>query len=249
MPTSLVSSSDRLRAAGTRPAARGSSCALPDDHAPVLLANLGFLLVPGPPLHHGAAYLLTALRPRPTLSHFDPECISFWGIDSGVPTLVELTWPLADSKGSYSWGTIRVSDRRNAANGFVSFGGALSTTRDGELHAALFRSEAPILALAGRSGPADPLAAHVAAFLARLRGKAGYDSPVFSLARTLDPVALYAAFLNHTLDTYSKPPASDSVSAHVVSLLRAERHRLETDDRWEAEAGMELAHLILERST
>ncbi len=249
MPSSLAASSDRLRGAGSKPAARGGAGALQEDRAPQLLTDLGFLQVPGPPLAHGAAYLLVALRPRPTLAHFDPERISVWAADSGVPRLVELTWPLARSMGSYSWGTICVSDRTNATNSFVSFGGTFSTTRDGELHAALFRSEAPILALAGRSGPADPLATHVVAFLARLRGAAGYDSPVSSTAATLDPVSLYAAFLNHTLDTYSRPPAADTVSAHLVSLLRSERHRLETDNPEDAEIGAHLAHRILERSS
>ena len=65
--------SARGRAAGLEPAAQPGVQTLDTSIAHVLLANLGFLLVPGPPLDHGAAYLLVAVRAKPTLAHFDPE--------------------------------------------------------------------------------------------------------------------------------------------------------------------------------
>ena len=219
------------------------------ERAHILLANLGFLLVPGPPLDHGAAYLLVALRPHPTRTHFDPERIEYWGRNSGKPARMELAWPLVEGRDSFSWGSIRVTDRVNAENTFVAFGGSVSSSRDGQVHAALFRSEAPILRMAGRSGPADPLAVQVAAFLARLRGAAGYDSPVCGLAQSLTPTALYAAFVNQALDKGAMSPAADSISSHILSLLRSERRRLELDETANAAAGNELARLIKQRST
>jgi len=214
----------------------------------VLLTNLGFLLVPGPPLDHGAAYLLVALRPRPTLAHFDPERIKFWGYAADKCVPLELSWPIEEFTTRYSWGSIRMSDRVKAQNTFVSFGGALTTSRDGDVHAALFRSEAPILSVAGRSEPSDPLAVQAAAFLARLRGLAGYDSPAHELAQSLTPMGLYAAFLWHVLENYGRPDADDWASPHVLSLLRAERRRLETDCPVPAAAGQRLADMITEGS-
>jgi hypothetical protein len=232
------------RAAGCAPAAHPGTQAIATSDARVLLANLGFLLVPGPPLDHGAAYLLVAVRPRPTLAHFDPERIEYWALDNGHSVPAEIVWPLPRMDARFSWGTISVADRVGACNQFVSFGGTLAVSRDQELHAALFRSEAPILSLAGRSGPADPLAHHVCAFLARLRGASGYDSPVRTLSEQLTPVALYASFVMSAIDHYRGPNAADSVSPHLISLLRAERHRLEADNPADSAAGDELKSLL-----
>ena len=239
-----AAASRRTRAADIKPAARSGVSTIDTKSAHVLLANLGFLLVPGPPLDHGAAYLLVALRPKPTLIHFDPERIEYWGFERGHAVQTEIVWPLPRVDSAYSWGVITVADRIGAVNQFVSFGGSLAVSRDHDVHAALFRSEAPILALAGRSGPADPLANQVRAFMARLRGASGYDSPVRQLAESVSPVALYAAFVSRAADTYRTPDAADSVSPHVVALLRAERRRLESEHLPDAEAGRRLADLL-----
>ena len=55
-----------------------------------LLAQLGFLLVPGPPSEHGPAYLLVALRRQPTLRHFDPQRVDYWVSDDGRGTRASL---------------------------------------------------------------------------------------------------------------------------------------------------------------
>ena len=237
--------SEDARAAGLGSAARGGA-SLDSSHAHVLLANLGFLLVPGPPLDHGAAYLLVAFRKRPTLEHFDPESIEYWVRDAttGTDQPAELGWPSAPFESLFAWGTIKVIDRVGASNTFVTFGGEVAVSRDQDVHAALFNSEAPILSLGGHSGPADPLGATVAGFLASLRGAAGYDSPVKALADDLSPTCLYAAFVCAALDKYQNPSAADYVSAHLVSVLRSERHRLEQSDAQIVREGQQLADLI-----
>jgi hypothetical protein len=212
--------------------------------AHVLLANLGFLLVPGPPLDHGAAYLLVAVRPRPTFLHFDPERIDYWAVDRGLSVPARMVWPLPKLNSEFSWGVISVADRLGALNQFVSFGGNLAISRDHDLHAALFRSEAPILSMAGRSGPADPLTNHVCGFLARLRAASGYDSPVKKLAEASSPAARYSAFVASAIDRYRHPDAEESTSPHLIALLRAELHRLESDSGGDFEQGLELAELL-----
>ena len=43
-----------------------------------LLANLGFIASSDLPDRPGPAYLLVALRPAPTLRHYDPERVEYW---------------------------------------------------------------------------------------------------------------------------------------------------------------------------
>jgi hypothetical protein len=237
--------SRHVRAAGTPSAARRDG-SIDSGHAHVLLANLGFLFVPGPPLDHGAAYLLVAFRKRPTLEHFDPEVIEYWARDAnnGIARPAELRWASPPFEARFAWGTIKVIDRIGASNTFVTFGGDVAVSRDQDVHAALFNSEAPILSLGGHSGPADPLGAIVAGFLASLRGAAGYDSPVRALADDLSPTCLYAAFVCAALDNYQHPSAADYVSAHLVSVLRSERHRLDQSHAQMLREGQQLADLI-----
>jgi len=232
------------RAAGLEPAAQPGVQTLDTSIAHVLLANLGFLLVPGPPLDHGVAYLLVAVRAKPTLAHFDPERIDYWALDDGHAAAAEITWPMPKIDSRFSWGTITIADRLGAQNRFVSFGGRLAVSRDRGVHAALFRSDAPILSLGGHSGPADALASQVAGYMARLRGAGGYDSPVNALAENLSPVALYAGFVLRAVEIYGHQDAAETVSPHLISLLRSECHRLESDRPAEVFAGQELAELL-----
>ena len=198
------------------------------------------MLVPGPPFDSGAAYLMVALRPHPTKAHFDPERIEYWTLDDGRAQPTELVWPMKLAGPRYSWGPVRIVDRVRATNTFVSFGGVVTVSRDLDVHAALFRSEAPILALGGHSGPADPLAANVSGFLAVLRAAAG-DDPIRLKADALSPVALYAAFLCRTLDTYRRLSSLGAVSPHLMSVLRSEQSRLRSESAAEETAGCELA--------
>jgi hypothetical protein len=228
---------DAMAGLATRPVReRSGEPSLTAGTAQSLLADIGFLLVPGL-LDHGSSYLLVALRPRPTRRHFDPERITYWAIDGKQPGRHELEWPMATIHGDYEWGPISIIDRVAATNSFVSFGGRLTTSRDGEVHAALFHSEAPILAAGGHSGPADAVAANVSAFFAELRAAAGNDTRVATLAASLDPLALYAAFLARALRAYRTGSAADVASPRLISLLRAERQRIEVASPLTFDAG------------
>lgn len=199
---------------------------LDEEEAHALLAYVGFLLVPGPPLDPGTAYLLVSLRPRPTREHYDPERIDYWapGERDYVPTAIE--WPMAGRPAHYSWGPITISDRVSANNTFISFGGTLTESRAGRVHAVSFCSSAPILALHGHSIEPDPLASQVATFLGQLRAVRGTNSRLRSASDPASPCALYAAFIERTLRSADHDLAMGLTSSRLLEILRRERRRV-----------------------
>ena len=56
---------------------------LDPDSAARLLADFGFLAISDLPDRPGPAYLLVALREKPTLHHYDPEAVEYWITESG----------------------------------------------------------------------------------------------------------------------------------------------------------------------
>jgi hypothetical protein len=223
------------------PAAR-AGLAITD--APELLSEVGWLLVHGSPFEHGPAYLLVAIRPRPTRAHFDPERIECWCPGSAAAEQATLEWPIAKPPPTYSWGTIKVIDRVAAVNKFASFGGSLSGVRDGQLSAALFRSEAPILAVSGRGDAGDPLAASVVGFFARLAAACGADSELSRDVSAMDPLVLYAAYLVRALELYGGDLAALAAPPRLQALLRSELCLLERDSGASAAAGEALARRL-----
>jgi hypothetical protein len=226
MTDSLVKASNGgRRAVGAESAARrGGSLAITD--APELLSNIGYLLVHGSPLDHGPAYLLVAVRPRPTRAHFDPERIEYWSMGPGRSHPATLEWPIAVQSSVYSWGTIKVIDRVAAIGRFVSFGGSLGGIRDGTLSAALFRSEAPILAVGGRADAGDPLAASVVGFFARLSAACSADAQLARDVSAMTPLAVYAAYLARALELCAGDLAASMAPAGQRSMMRSELCRL-----------------------
>jgi hypothetical protein len=241
-PLATTSKEDR-RAAGDTPAARRRA-GLTISDAPELLSDVGYLLVHGSPFEPGPAYLLVAIRPRPTRAHFDPERIEYWSCGAGPAEKATLEWPMGAPGARYSWGVIKVIDRVAAINRFVSFGGSLNVVRDGGLHAALFRSEAPILALSGRGEAGDPLATTVVGFFARLSAACGADPHLARIVGAMDPMAVYAAFLAHALELYGGHLAAQGLSPRVMALMRSEYCLVGHDFGPAAVAGEELARRL-----
>jgi len=236
MEFAVATSKAALRVAGTEPATRGAG-GLAITDAPELLSDIGYLLVHGMPIERGPAYLLVAIRPRPTRHHFDPERIEYWAAPNGVAQPATLEWPIALRQTPFSWGTIKIVDRVAATNSFVSFGGLLSGARDGELSAALFRSEAPILATSGRGSAGDPLATRVAAFFARLRAACGTDVEFARRSAAIDPMALYGGFLLREMERGAGRAADSILPQRVQALLRSELCLLARDFGSAASAG------------
>ena len=224
------------QAPGDRPPARRRA-GLASTDAPELLTNVGYLLVRGSPFERGPAYLLVAIRPRPTRAHFDPERIEYWSAGPGAAQEATLEWPIVVAPSTYSWGTIKIIDRVAAVNRFVSFGGSLSSARDGALSAALFRSDAPILAVSGRGEAGDPLAASVVGFFARLAAACGADSTLARDVSAMDPLTIYAAYLVRALELYASGPAAPTAPSRLLALLRSELCLLGRDSSTSASTG------------
>lgn len=206
-----------------------------------LLDDLGFLLVPGPPLQVGRAYLFVAIRPQPTLRHFDPERIDYWVTPAGhgVPASIERATrePLA---GEHSWGSIRIVDRVGAANEFATFGGELLVARLAEAKICVFSSDAPIVACGGHSQDWAPGARDMYGFLARLRAAADPRGPLEPIIAGLSPVARYAAFVADSLERIRRSEEQVGWATESRLVLERERSRLLAEASGEWTAGGEL---------
>jgi hypothetical protein len=207
-----------------------------------LLADLGFLHVPGLPLAGPPAYLFVALRPQPTLRHYDPERIDYWCSAEGRGIHLSLD-RTADQLGDseFAWGKIDVVDRKGIANYYVSFGGLLRTRRAGDVLLAVFSSPAPIAACGGHSQEWDPLAGEMAAFVARLRAAAGASAAFEQRLATLTPSALYAGFVCDELARHVNGRGEVVGEGRPMDLLRGERQRLVDERATEWAAGQALA--------
>ena len=101
------------------------------DDAADALADWGFLAQPGQPSHTGPGYLLVAIRQRPTLTHFDPETVSFWISQGGAGQQVRLDHQSAmPFEAQLAWGPIRITDRLHVSNEYLTFGGAITAARE-----------------------------------------------------------------------------------------------------------------------
>jgi hypothetical protein len=206
-----------------------------------LLSQLGFLHVPGPPLAPAPAYLLVALRRRPTLEHFDPERVEYWASSRGRGVHASLDWTIRSlPAGAYSWGLIRVVDRLAVSNEYVAFGGQLDLETIADTKVAVFNSDAPILARGGHSQGWDPWADDLAAFFAKLRAAAGTDVGVERRLDELSPVARYAFFVAASVARYRASATLTAWKPQTVALLAREARRLSSEAPAEWEAGSEL---------
>jgi hypothetical protein len=170
--------------------------------------------------------------------------VTFWASDSCGTAATSLEWPLSRLAGDYSWGTIEVVDRIGASNRFVSFGGAVNVALDHDVHAVLFRSDAPILCAGGHSGPADPLADDIVAFFGILRAAAGNSPHLQARIVGSSPLALYGAFLARSVAAYGRARLMSRAQVSLVSLLRQEERRLECHASAELQNGRVLDALL-----
>ena len=129
----------------------------------------GFVAHPDLPDRPGPAFLLVALRPAPTLQHYDPEAVDYWVTKDGRGERRTLTHdtPMPQSQ-DYSWGLIRLVDRLGVSNEYLTFGGHLDAALIGDVVVAAFASQAPLLRRGGHSQVWDAGADALGAFFARL---------------------------------------------------------------------------------
>ncbi len=206
--------------------------------------RLGFVVVNGAtPGRPGGANLIVALRATPSLAHFDPELIQFWETTAGRGRQVELTRRAQPPpKGPYAWGTIRVVDRLNVFNSFLSFGGVLRAEAISLTETlAVFGSPAPIVRWTGHSQEVDPLAGAVGELFARIRVPIDFEPGAEGRIALASPVALYSILLDRLERRYA---ASESLrAAHRAWAAEVDREarRVRETDPAEWEAGLALA--------
>ena len=204
----------------------------PAEHVEVLgaagrLADLGFLAGPDLPDRPGPAYLLVAIREQPTLQHYDPERIQFWvshrprdvrrSLTRATPTPIDM---------GFSWGMIRLVDRLEVSNEYLTFGGHLSAASIDDATVAVFHSPVPLLRRGGHSQLWDEGADLLAAFFGRVAASASMDARVAEDVTSVDEYVRYSAFLADIGDRYRSSAVLRLANAHIWAVLRAEETRM-----------------------
>lgn len=204
------------------------------DEAAGLLRDWGFLAHADLPNAPGDAYLLVAIRDRPTFAHFDPEQVEFWvnrgpvGHERGTRQTIWRTTKLPLSI-PFSWGTIRIIDRLAVSNEYITFGGELEAVEHAGMTLCIFRSPAPLLRRGGHSQESDPGSFDFAAFFGRVLIAIDYVPGFEALAATTSPLGRYAACVAHFAERYSRSADLRAARPELWNLIRAEQARLSRD--------------------
>ncbi|HEX5015267.1 MAG TPA: hypothetical protein VFV72_14035 [Candidatus Limnocylindrales bacterium] len=211
------------------------------------MQHWGFLAHPDLPDAPGPAFLLVALRPAPTLLHYDPEAVDYWVTEHGRGGRRTLThdspMPLSQD---YSWGLIRLVDRLGVSNEYLTFGGHLDAASVEDVVVAAFSSPAPLLRRGGHSQGWDDGADAVGAFFARLMVAVDFTPGFEAALAAASPLTRYAAFIRDA--SARRPGVARAASAGwpdepLDRLLRAETARLATEAprEWRSAAALLVA--------
>ncbi|MFL5669858.1 MAG: hypothetical protein ACJ77U_10765 [Chloroflexota bacterium] len=223
----------------------GASVPLHDPIEPAVaagqLADWGFLAHADLPDAAGDAYLLVALRDRPTFRHFDPETVELWVTRGGRGVPFEITRSTPDLDLAFSWGTVRIVDRLDVSNEYVVFGGRLTTARVGGMVVVSLVSPAPILRRGGHSQGWDEAAVDLAAFFGRVMVAVDYVPGFEARMAAAHPVTRYAAFVCGCLTRYGAAGGLQRARPALWRLIRGEADRLRTSEPVAWAAGVTLA--------
>jgi hypothetical protein len=220
---------------------RPASESVPVTHAAGLVSDLGFLAGPDLPDRPGPAYLLVALREQPTLRHYDPERIDYWvsRTGRGVRGSISRTTPMPFD-GEFSWGLIRLVDRLDVTNEYVTFGGHVSAASVDSATIVAFSSPVPLLRRGGHSQVWDAGADELSAFFARLVAAIDVRPELERIVCDSDPLVRYSAFLADSVGRYRASATLRSAHPGVWSLLRGEEARMRREDPRAWHRGREL---------
>jgi hypothetical protein len=198
-----------------------------------LLEDLGFTLINGDePDALGRANLLVALRSAPTLEHFDAETVVYWRFEQDHGELATLDRSAHDppEERPYSWGRIRVVDRLQVENDYLSFGGLIRVADpDPALRLVQFHSWAPILRWDGHSQGIDDMTDEVGAFFGRLMAPIDFQPGAEALIGVADPLSLYAAFVQDAWRRFAATLREVEAEPELAAWARREGHRLERE--------------------
>lgn len=206
-----------------------------------MLQNWGFLAHSDLPDREGPSWLLVAIRPRPTLVHYDPEEIDYWIAEAGrgVPTTLSRLSKLPMDQRT-TWGMIRVTDRVRETNEWFSFGGEMQAQRVEDAIVAVFTSSAPLLRRGGHSQGWDIGAPSVGAFFAKVRGAAGSDPRFEAATAHADPLARFGCFVADFARRYRRSETLRDLDPDLWRLIQHEEHRMKEHNPVEWQAGVDL---------
>lgn len=211
--------------AAARPAHAGISMAEAARH----VERLGFLDVNGTaPQAPGGANLVVALRDRPTLEHFDPERVEYWVAPEGRGRPAEITRKsVVPFEGPFAWGTIRVVDRLEVFNSFLTFGGTVRAAEvDATTTLVVFSSEAPILRSTGHSQGVDLSTGEVGAFFARMMIPVDFAPGAEARIAAVSPMAVYSAFHAAAQARFDRSAGLRESHPRFTAWCQRERQRL-----------------------
>jgi hypothetical protein len=201
----------------------------PASAAP-LMRDLGFLAMPDLPDRPGPACLLVALRDVPTLRHYDPEKVQYWASEDGRGVRRTLTrrtsLPIVED---FSWGMIRLVDRLQVTNEYLTFGGRLMAERVDGVDIAVFTSPAPLLRRGGHSQAWDRGADMLGAWFGRLLVAVDFEPGFEAEVARAGPAARYAAFLAEAASRYGGSRELRAAEPGLWTLVHGEADRLRTE--------------------
>jgi hypothetical protein len=195
------------------------------------LADLGFLASPDLPDRQGPASLLVAIRPAPTLRHFDPESIDYWVAAGGrgARRTLDRDTPMP-LEAELSWGEIQIVDRLKVTNEYLAFGGHLTAASIDGVTVVVITSPAPLLRRGGHSQPWDLGAESLGAFFGRLLLAVDYTPGFEAKAVAATTETRYAAFLIDAVSRLRASPAMRAVEPDLWVLLDAAERDLRSRD-------------------
>ena len=189
----------------------------------------GFVAYPDLPDGPGPAFLLVALRPAPTLQHYDPEAIDYWVADDGRGSRRTLTHDTVMPRSEdFSWGMIRLVDRLGVSNEYLTFGGHLDAALIDDVVVVAFASPAPLLRRGGHSQGWDDGADAIGGFFARMMVAVDYRPGFERSFAALDPLTRYAAFVRDADQRRLGRRVPGSGDDPLCRLVRHEATRLRT---------------------
>jgi hypothetical protein len=185
------------------------------------IRHWGFLAHPDLPDGPGPAFLLVALRPVPTLQHYDPEAVDYWVTASGhgERRTIDRGTPMPRSE-DFTWGLIRLVDRLGISNEYLTFGGHLDAAAIDDVVVAAFASLAPLLRRGGHSQGWDLGADVVGAFFGRLMVAVDFVTGFEADLGAATPLTRYAAFVrdaDHRRRGHLLPGRTDDAFEHLVA--------------------------------
>jgi hypothetical protein len=228
-----------MRTAAVQPVAE-PPVELPAAAAADRVRHWGFLAQPDLPDRPGPAFLLVALRPAPTLQHYDPEAVEYWVTLDGRGRRQTLTHdtPMPRSE-DFSWGLIRLVDRLGVSNEYLTFGGRLNAATFDDVVVAAFASPAPLLRRGGHSQGLDPGADAIGAFFGRIMVAVDYTPGFEAMFGQADPLTRYSAFVRDA-EARRRTAGRARTDDEVPRLIQGEAGRLRTIHPTSWEGGADL---------